>query len=112
MNFNNNMSSINTTFSQNISLFSNWVDSTPVPQVIDTVTYDLYESNNPFRWNINDQKIKNNVLRNTLNATTTVGAEVYSAFTNPYYLTHKVVNIPTNYKNAVNLYQKYSGKSE
>lgn len=112
MGFNNNMSSINTTFSQNISLFSNWVDSTPVPQVIDTVTYDLYESNNPFRWDYNDKKIKNNILRNTLNATTTVGAEFYSVFTNPYYLTHKVVNIPTNYKNVVNLYQKYSVKPD
>lgn len=109
--FNDNMNSINTTFNQNISLFSNWVDSTPVPQVIDTVTYDLYESNNPFKWNYNEQRIKNNVLRNTLNATTTVGAEFYSAFTNPYYLTHKIVNIPTNYKNVVNLYEKYSTKS-
>ena len=32
-----------TAFRQNVIDLSNWVDSTPVPQVIDTFTYDLYE---------------------------------------------------------------------
>jgi len=102
------MKLINTTFSQNISIFSNWVDSTPVPQVIDTITYDLYESNNPFRLEYNDERIKNNMLRHTVNTTTSVAGEVYSMFTNPYYLTHKIVHIPSGCKNAVNVYKKYS----
>ncbi len=104
-----NMNLINaTSFSQNLSLFSNWVDSTPVHQVIDTVTYDVYESNNPFRYKFSDDKIKNDLLRKTANATTTVGAEVFSAFMNPYYLTHKIVKLPSMYQGVVNTYKKYS----
>ena len=40
--------------------------------------------------------------------TTGVGAEIFSAFTNPYYLTHKVVQLPTMYQNVVDVYKKYS----
>ncbi len=94
-----------TTFSQNITLLSNWVDSTPVNDVIDTVTYDLYESGNPFRHKFSKAQIPNKILRTTANATTTVGAEFFSAFTNPYYLTHKIVNIPVMYQNVVNTYK-------
>lgn len=101
------MNSIQTTFSQNISLFSSWIDSTPLPQVIDTVTYDLYESNNPFRQKT-DKKFDNKALRYTINATSAVGAEAFSVFTNPYYLTHKIVNLPVMYKNVANIYKKYS----
>ena len=36
-----------------INALYNWVDSTPMPQIIDTVTYDVYESNNPFRTSFN-----------------------------------------------------------
>lgn len=89
-----------------INALYNWVDSTPMPQIIDTVTYDLYESNNPFRTSFSKEDISNKPLRIAANTTTTIGAEAFSMFTNPYYLTHKIVNIPTYYKNVVNSYQK------
>lgn len=89
-----------------INSLTNWVDSTPMPQIIDTVTYDLYESNNPFRTSFSKEDISNKPLRIAANTTTTIGAEAFSIFTNPYYLTHKIVNIPTYYKNVVNSYQK------
>ena len=89
-----------------INSLTNWVDSTPMPQIIDTVTYDLYESNNPFRTSFSKEDISNKPLRIAANTTTTIGAEAFSMFTNPYYLTHKIVNIPTYYKNVVNSYQK------
>lgn len=92
-------------FSQNFSLLSNWVDSTPTYQVIDTVTYDVYESNNPFRHKFSEERIKNKILRNTANMTTSVGAEVFSAFSNPYYLTHKIVKLPAMYQSVVNSYK-------
>lgn len=107
------MNLINTTvISQNISLFSNWVDSTSVPKMVDTVTYDLYESDNPFRHRFNDKQIKNDALRHSVNATAAVGAEAYSMFANPYYLTHKIINlpmyIPASYKKVAEMYSKYS----
>lgn len=92
---------------QNLSLLTNWVDSTPIPQVIDTVTYDLYESNNPFRQKFSEN-IDNKVLKYTVYATTGIGAEMFSAFSNPYYLTHKMIQLPTMYQNVVNVYKKYS----
>ncbi|MBD5401468.1 hypothetical protein HDR58_01520 [bacterium] len=101
------MNLINSTV-QNMNIFTNWVDSTPVPQIIDTVTYDLYESNNPFRYDYQNSKIENKPLRYTVNATKAVGAEVFSAFTNPYYLIHKVVNIPTACNDIVEAYKKFS----
>ena len=97
-----------TAFKQNVIDLSNWVDSTPVPQVIDTVTYDLYESNNPFRYRFSKEQISNKPLRVAANATTSVGAEVFSVFTNAYYITHKIVNIPTAYNSVVNAYKNYS----
>lgn len=110
--FNINMN-INTSFSQNISLFTNWVDSTPLPDMIDTVTYDLYESNNPFRDNkFSKKQIKNDNIRHTVNATTAVGAEFFSVYTNPFYLTHKIVHLPSMYNNVVDFYKKYTGSSE
>ena len=54
------MDSINSAINQNLSILSNWVDSTPVPQVIDTMTYDIYESSNPFR-----QKFSKNIDNKT-----------------------------------------------
>lgn len=95
-----------TVFRQNISVLSNWVDSTPVNQVIDKVTYDLYESNNPLRRKFDKNDIDNKGLRIAANATTAVGAEFFSVFTNPYYLTHKVVQVPVYYKNIVDTYKK------
>ena len=102
------MNLINTSFSQNISLFTNWIDSTPLPEVIDTVTYDLYEDNNPFRNKFSKKQIPNNQLRHTINTTTQIGAEIFSIFTNPYYLTHKIIHLPAMYNNVVGAYKKYS----
>lgn len=97
-----------TVFKQNLSVLSNWVDSTPVNQVIDKVTYDLYESNNPLRRKFDKNDINNKVLRVAANTTTAVGAEFFSAFTNPYYLSHKVTQIPVIYTNVVDTYNKFS----
>ncbi len=102
------MNLINTALIQNISSLSNWVDSTPAPQVIDTVTYDLYETSNPFRRTFDKRDINNKGLRVAANATTTVSAEVFSAFANPYYITHKIAQIPTAYKTVVDTYKKYT----
>ena len=104
------MNLINNTLVQNMSVFSNWVDSTPAPQVIDTITYDVYETSNPFRKTYTPEDINNKGLRLAANATTTVGAEVFSAFANPYYLTHKITQIPTAYKSVVDTYKKYTQK--
>lgn len=93
---------------QNVIDLSNWVDSTPVPQVIDTFTYDLYESNNPFRYKFTKDQISNKSLRIAANTTTTVGAEFFSVLTNPYYITHKLVHIPTAYNSVVDAYKHYS----
>jgi hypothetical protein len=99
-----------TVYQQNLKTFSNWVDTTPVNEMIDTVTYDLYESNNPFRKNFNEDEINNKGLRTVANATTAVGAEFFSAFTNPYYLSHKITQIPVLYNNVVETYKKASVK--
>lgn len=101
-----NLINTSSSFSQNISLFSNWVDSTPVSQVIDTVTYDLYESNNPFRRKFRKEDISNKGLRYAANTSAAVGAEFFSVFTNPYYLSHKVTKIPVLYKSVVEIYKK------
>ncbi len=100
------MNLINQTLTQNMSILSNWVDSTPAPQIIDTVTYDLYESNNPFRKKFSQNDINNKALRVAANTTTAVSAEVFSAFANPYYLTHKITNIPVAYKTVVAAYKR------
>ena len=97
-----------TAIRQNVIDLSNWVDSTPVPQVIDTFTYDLYESNNPFRYKFSREQIHNKPLRVAANTTTAVGAEVFSVLTNPYYITHKIVHIPTAYNSVVDAYKHYS----
>ncbi len=98
-----------TVFKQNVSILSNWVDSTPVNQIIDSVTYDLYESNNPFRKKFDKIDISNKGLRVAANTTTAIGAEVFSAFANPYYLTHKVTQIPVWYGSVVDAYKKVTG---
>lgn len=97
-----------TAFKQNMINISNWIDSTPTSQVIDTVTYDLYEGNNPFRYKFSSSQISNKQLRDAANATTSVGAEFYSVFTNPYYITHKIVKIPAAYNSVVDAYKNYS----
>lgn len=86
--------------------FKNWLNSNPTTDLIDSVTYNLYEDNNPFRNTFNSEQIENKKLRFAINTTTNIGAEVFSAFANPYYLTHKITHIPTYYKNAVDLYDE------
>lgn len=95
-----------TVFRQGMSSVSNWVDSTPVPQVIDTVTYDLYESNNPLRRQFDKNDINNKGLRVAANTSTTVAAEIFSMFTNPYYLSHKITQVPILYKSVVETYKR------
>ena len=101
-----------TVFRQNISTLSNWVDSTPVNQMIDSVTYDLYESSNPFRKKFDKNEINNKGLRIVANTTTTMGAEIFSFFSNPYYLTHKVTRIPVWYNSVVDTYKKVTKSSK
>ena len=91
----------------NISLIvSGWVDAKPAPDLIDSVTYDLYESNNPFRKTFDKSEINNNGLRTAVNTTTRIGAEAFSAFANPYYLSHKITHIPVYYQTVVNKYKQ------
>ena len=49
--------------------------------------------------------IDNKHLKTTANVAQNVGAEIISAYINPYYLSHKIINIPSN---IVELYKKYS----
>lgn len=93
---------------QKFEMISNWADSTSVPNAIDAVTYDLYESNNPFRKTFTKDEIQNKSIRVAANTGAVVGAELFSVFTNPYYITHKVSHIPTYYHQVVNFYKKNS----
>jgi hypothetical protein len=106
------MNLINTTiYKQNLTNIQNWIDSTPVPQAIDNVTYDLYESNNPFRKHFDENQIHNQTLRVSANTATALSAEFFSAFANPYYLSHKITTIPTYYKNIINTYEKITNNN-
>lgn len=98
-------------YKQNLSVLTNWVDSTPVNQIIDTVTYDLYEDSNPFRHKFTKDEINNKGLRIAANTSATVGAEVFSVFSNPYYLMHKVVQVPVLCNKVVKTYQQNTTKS-
>ncbi len=101
------MNIINSTIiRQNLGIISNWVDSTSVPSAIDSVTYDLYESNNPFRKTFTKDEISNKGVRYAVNTGATVSAELFSVFTNPYYLTHKVGQLPVFCNHVVNTYKK------
>ena len=83
-----------------------WTQTHSVPQIIDTFTYDQYESSNPLRLNFSHlDNIDNKHLTTTANVAQNVGAEIISAYINPYYLSHKIINIPSN---IVELYKKYS----
>lgn len=105
--FNINMNLVNSTIlRQNLAQINNWIDSTSVSGAIDSVTYDLYESNNPFRKKFTPDEIQNKGVRVAANAGTAVSAELFSAFTNPYYLTHKITQIPTLYNNVADVYRK------
>lgn len=76
-----------------------------IPKTIEEVTYDAYEDNNPFRNTFNDIDIKDENLKTTVDTAKSVGSEVFSAFTNPFYLTHKITQIPTYYKTVVDTYK-------
>lgn len=94
------------TQSNNIStIISSWADSKPVPDLIDSLTYDLYESSNPFNRTFSKDEISNKGIRYTLNTTAKVGAEAFSAFANPYYLSHKITHIPVYYQTVVDKYK-------
>lgn len=97
-------------YKHNMSVFANWVDSTPVNQVIDSVTYDLYEDSNPFRHKFSKEEINNKGLRIAANTSAAVGAEVFSVFSNPYYLMHKAVQVPVLCSKVVNTYKQNSSK--
>ena len=99
-------------YKQNLSVLSNWVDSTPVDQMIDTVTYDLYEDSNPFRHKFTKEEISNRGLRIAANTSAAVGAEVFSVFANPYYLMHKAIQIPVACSKVVNTYRQNSSKAD
>lgn len=101
------MNLIQSTINNNFSKFSLWIDQTSVPDMIDTVTYDLYEGDNPFR-QVEDDNINNKYLKTAVNIGSSVGAEFYSIFTNPYYLTHKILTLPTLYNQVTDIYKKYS----
>lgn len=87
------------------STIQNWTDYNEIPTLINSVTFDLYDSNNPFKKKFTKEEINNKPIRILANTGTTVGSEVFSAFTNPYYLTHKVTQIPIMYQSVVNTYK-------
>ncbi len=88
----------------------NWVQTRSVPKIIDEFTYKPYESDNPFRLDFSNQinQISNDMVKQSVNVAQNVGAEVFSAYTNPYYLSHKMINMPSN---VVEIYNKYSSHS-
>lgn len=88
------------------SIVRNWADTVNVPNAIDSVTYDLYETNNPFRKKYTKDEISGREARFLANTGTTIGAEVFSAFANPYYLTHKITGIPAMYHSVAEAYRK------
>ena len=83
----------------------NFPDRKQLAQTIEEVTYDSYEDNNPFSQTFNDIDIEDEDLKNTVVTVKAAGGEAFSAFTNPFYLTHKIIQLPEYYKNAVNLYK-------
>jgi len=98
-----------TQFIKQNNLLPNLIESNNITDAIDEVTYNQYETSNPLRINFYDYKnINNKALQTTLKTTQNIGAEVLSAYTNPFYLVHKAINIPTDYQKAVDSYKKYS----
>ena len=79
-----------------------------IPQTIEEVTYDSYEGNNPFSKTFNNLQIEDKNIQSAVDTTKLIGAEAFSLFTNPFYLTHKFVQIPTYYKTIVENYTKTS----
>lgn len=99
------MNNLNTQYINIQNNLSLWAKSKPVSDLIDSLTYDLYEENNPFNRTFNSDDISDKRLRAITNAGIKTSAEIFSAFANPYYLSHKFTHIPVYYKNAVNLYK-------
>ena len=83
-------------------------DVLDIPDIIDMYTYDDYESSNPLRIRFMKDKLENSFMKKAMNTTQNIGAEVISAYTNPYYIPHKIINLPNDYKNVVETYKKYS----
>lgn len=108
------MNLIDTTIIRNnfSTVLKNWTDTTILPQTIDSVTYDLYENNNPFRKTFTKDEIQNREARFFVNTGTAMGAELFSVFANPYYLTHKITQVPAAYTSVINTYKKYSGNQQ
>ncbi len=103
---------INEHFKRNTPAIDDVMD---VSDAVDMYTYNDYESSNPMRidfWQNQIDQIENKMLRQTAGAAQNIGAEVMSAYTNPYYIPHKIINIPKDYKNVVETYKKYSDVQE
>ena len=96
---------INEHFRRNPPVMDDVLD---IPDIVDAYTYDEYESSNPLRIKFWGDQIKNSFLHKAIDTTQNVGAEVLSAYTNPYYIPHKIINLPNDYKNVVEAYKKYS----
>lgn len=45
------------------STLRNWTDSVEIPALIDSVTYDLYDSSNPFKKTFTKEEISNKPMR-------------------------------------------------
>lgn len=83
------------------------VESDNLPDMIDEVTYKQYESSNPLRINFLENQKIDPTLKKTLTITQNLGAEVLSAYTNPFYWMHKAVQIPANSQAVIEFYKKY-----
>ena len=59
------------------------------------------EKDQPFLLRILEDKNINPNLKKTLILTQHAGAEVLSAYTNPFYWMHKAIQIPTNSQNVI-----------
>lgn len=87
-----------------------WTQNINGVRVFDELTYNQYESNNPLRLEYSHiNNIKNDKLRQSAQAAQYMGAEILSAYINPYYLSHKIINLPSNISE---IYQKYSAKQQ
>ena len=109
------MNLIKSAYNESKNILHDWAgDKTKtIPDTIDFVTYDQYETNNPLRLNLyNPEDIKNPTVRKSVGVAHTVGSELVSAYVNPFYLTHKIVQIPNNYQKITQNYKKYSQNNQ
>ena len=90
----------------------NMDDVLDIPDIVNMYTYDDYEFNNPLHINFWERKIENKIMRESVNTTQNVGADELSAYTNYYYIPHRIINLPKDYKNIIEVYKKYSNSTE